>query len=552
MSPKFLGQYLLENRVGALADIRGHGQQMCGAVRKDFDLGGGEGILGVEPVEDSPGDKAVAADTDAVAFLFAAAVLLPVGHFPDRFKGFNESAARYGGHIRNLVSGDHGVFDPQVNGIDTQLLGGDIHLRLCRKKGLRRAKTAHGTCRWFVGVYMFSHKTVMGIAVEHGPEISAQKRGRGTHGIVGPAVQIDVQILCHQGAVFFKADLGAQFHGMASAAGGELLLPGQGKFDRFAGFFGHEGGTELPWPQLHFTAETAADSRFDHADVVFTHVERGRQQALHDVGNLGRCPEGYPAVEFTLGQGCAGLEIGRTYGVDRKNILTDIIGLCKPFLNAAILNFSIDADVAGGCLVDNRCSLGQGILNIENSRQFLVFHAYQFKGFGCDVLVNRRNSGNFVANEADLVHGQGVFVLGNRKQSPVAIFDFGCVFPGDDTFDTGQGSGFAHVNVENTGMGQRASQKLAMQHARQFDVVGVNGTAGGFFTAVRSGDIMANYLVFITHGGSSMSCLLSLLGSLGSLSLLGLLGLLSSLSLLSLLGLLGLLSSLSHLTYGVF
>ena len=91
--------------------------------------------------------------------------------------------------------------------------------------------------------------------------------------------------------------------------------------------------------------------------------------------------------------------------------------------------------------------LAREACDIENSRQFLVFHVYQFKGFCCGVLVNSRNSGNFIANEADLVHGQGVFVLGNRKQAPVAIFDFGCVFSGDDTFDAWQGSGFAHVNV---------------------------------------------------------------------------------------------------------
>jgi hypothetical protein len=53
--------------------------------------------------------------------------------------------------------------------------------------------------------------------------------------------------------------------------------------------------------------------------------------------------------------------------------------------------------------------------------------------------------------------------------------------------------------MSNTGVGYRASQKLAMQHARQFHVIGINCAAGGFFTTIGSGNIVANYCVFVTH-----------------------------------------------------
>ena len=54
-------------------------------------------------------------------------------------------------------------------------------------------------------------------------------------------------------------------------------------------------------------------------------------------------------------------------------------------------------------------------------------------------------------------------------------------------------------------MGYRTSQQLAVQHAREFDVIGIDCAAGGFFTAIGSGDVMANYCMLFTHRETSNS-----------------------------------------------
>jgi len=61
-------------------------------------------------------------------------------------------------------------------------------------------------------------------------------------------------------------------------------------------------------------------------------------------------------------------------------------------------------------------------------------------------------------------------------------------------------------------MGHRASQKLAMEHARQFDVIGINCSAGGFFTPIGARNIFANYCVLFTHGESSSVLFIEFVG----------------------------------------
>ena len=83
---------------------------------------------------------------------------------------------------------------------------------------------------------------------------------------------------------------------MTAPTAGELLLPGEGELDGPAAAHGHEGCAELPGPQLHLAAEGAADVGLDHPHLVLGDAEGARQEALHDVGDLGAGPEGHPAA----------------------------------------------------------------------------------------------------------------------------------------------------------------------------------------------------------------------------------------------------------------
>jgi hypothetical protein len=87
-----LGEDLLQHRIGALADVGGHGEQVHGAVGVGADLGGAEGILRVEPVEVAAGDEAVAADADAAARPLLAPLAPPIAHLRDLFQALGKGA----------------------------------------------------------------------------------------------------------------------------------------------------------------------------------------------------------------------------------------------------------------------------------------------------------------------------------------------------------------------------------------------------------------------------------------------------------------------------
>ena len=74
---------------------------------------------------------------------------------------------------------------------------------------------------------------------------------------------------------------------MTPATGGEFLFSGQREFYRAAEFTGYKGGAKLPGSHLHLAAKTAADKRFDDADIIFPHLQGRGQQALDKVGGLG-------------------------------------------------------------------------------------------------------------------------------------------------------------------------------------------------------------------------------------------------------------------------
>jgi hypothetical protein len=65
----------------------------------------------------------------------------------------------------------------------------------------------------------------------------------------------------------------------------------------------------------------------------------------------------------------------------------------------------------------------------------------------------------------------------------------------------GHGSCFAGVDGPDAGVGQWASEQFAVKHAGKFDVIGIDGLAGGFGPAVGPGDVFSDDTVRI-HGKS--------------------------------------------------
>ncbi|VTR70877.1 hypothetical protein DESC_870033 [Desulfosarcina cetonica] len=486
------GQNLGHDGFHPLPDIRGHSEQVGGAVFEHLHFGGREVVLGIEPVEHAAGDEAVAADADALSGIGILANFIPVAHFAHFLEGFDETATADGGHAGQDVTGHLGVFQAQVDGIDPQILGGHVHLGLGGKQGLGRTESAHGRGWGLVGVHMLAQVAVVGIAVEHGAEVSGQETGRGAHGVVGAAIKIDVQILGHDRAVFFEADLGPDGHGMAPAAGHQLLFTGEGEFHRATGFLGHERRADFPGAQFHFAAKPATHSGLDDPDVIFSQIQRRGQQALNDIRRLGGGPDGDAAFLVCLGHAGAGFHVGVALGLDRERVLADVIRFGEGFVQIAVFNFAIDTDIGFVPVVKERRVSFQRTFDVIDTGQFFVLDLDQFDGRLGNVRVHCRHGGHFIADIANLVDGQGILVLGFGKQPPVAGGDLGQIRAGDDQAHAGQGSGLAGIDVDNAGVGQRATEQFAVEHTGKFDIVGIYGLSGRFGLSVGSGNVFSD------------------------------------------------------------
>jgi hypothetical protein len=154
----------------------------------------------------------------------------PLAHFSHLLNGLFKAAAGDGGHIGNFVSAHLCVFKAQRHRVDPQGFGRHVHLNFRGVQGLGRSETAHGAGGRFVGIGVTSVKPIVGIPVQHGAEITAEKGGRRSHGIVGPAVQNNLKVFGDQASVLFKPHFGMKGHGVTSSPGQKFLLPCEGEF----------------------------------------------------------------------------------------------------------------------------------------------------------------------------------------------------------------------------------------------------------------------------------------------------------------------------------
>src|SRR4030042_1011308 len=258
-------------------------------IRKGPYLRRGEGVLGVKPVEHTPGDKTEAAYAYAMSWLKIFSLPFPAAHPGNLFEGLDELAACHRGHIPYPIPALLRVFKPQVQRINPQLLRGHVKLGLRGEERLRGTEPAHGAAWRFVGIHVLAQETEIRIAVHHGTKMTAQKGSCRSHRVIGPTVKTYLQVPGHKRSVLFKTHLGIYLHGMPSPCQHKVLFAGQGELYWKARFLGHKGGAELPGAQFHLASESSSDERLDHAYVVFTHAQRGGKKALHYIRRLRGC-----------------------------------------------------------------------------------------------------------------------------------------------------------------------------------------------------------------------------------------------------------------------
>ncbi len=115
---------------------------------------------------------------------------------------------------------------------------------------------------------------------------------------------------------------------------------------------------------------------------------------------------------------------------------------------------------------------------IDDDRQFLVFDLDEVGGVGGDVAIGGDDEGDLLVLEQHLAVGEHHLHVAGERRHPGEI-DALELLGGEHGDDAGHGLGLRRVDVLDARMGAAGAMKIAVQHARQFEVVDVIAAALG-------------------------------------------------------------------------
>ena len=164
-------------------------------------------------------------------------------------------------------------------------------------------------------------------------------------------------------------------------------------------------------------------------------------------------------------------------------------------------------------LVQDRRVVLHGVQHVDGGRQHLVVHLDQLQGLFRNVDVDGGHRGHGMPAVQHLVVRQRVvaqMLHVDRHLAEVghAVLGLGHVVRRHHRLDARQGLGLAGIDRADAGVGVRAAQHLAVQHAGQPHVGAVNRPPGHFVGAVRphrtGSDDLIRCRCFCHSGNTSM------------------------------------------------
>ena len=362
--------------------------------------------------------------------------------------------------------------ETQFGRVNFQPIRDLVELYFLAEAGLNGAVAALRPARGLVGEHPAGiegiARQVVGDRLQH----RRIERAGDTVGTVSAAVQQGLQVHGGQRAVYVHA--GAKFHQhrVAAAMAVKYLFAVQADLD---GTAQHQRGfdnDDFVVERVGLAAETTAVGRGDDADMGHGQVQGLGHSPVHVVGALGAGPEGYPA--FSLRHADCGMLLQGQVGIafEEKDVLEHVGAVRQALLHVTELVAEAFMDVPlfavvvqpGGLLFQRLNGVGDGI-------QRFVLDPDQFQRLFRGELVSGNDRGNGVADETHFFPAQGLFILAYRQY---AVF-IGKILTGQDQLHAGMAFRPADIDRPDKGMGHVGTQQLAMQHARQHDVVGKAG-----------------------------------------------------------------------------
>ena len=319
------------DRRSRAADVRRTLGQRDRAVRIDRKVDGGL-QASVHPV----------AERDSASDILTLQRSVPVGMVPERFEHLHESDAREHRPVHLAGAFFRRVQQPELDGVDSELLCYLVHHRLRRELGVRRARRA--VCRGLglvennvVGV----HDGVRDVVRREDALGGSPDRRAGIRSRLERQMRLGRDEFAFLRRAHLDPDVGAG----RRAGGLELIRAAHRHLDRMARLLGQHGHDRLS-VRLELAAKAAADLLRRQLDLRQGHVEHLRRGVTNVEGALGTVPDvDAPVVAPVDGAGVR-LDVALVHRRGVELALDDHVGFLEALGDIAPLVLRVIGDVA--------------------------------------------------------------------------------------------------------------------------------------------------------------------------------------------------------------
>ena len=123
-------------------------------------------------------------------------------------------------------------------------------------------------------------------------------------------------------------------------------------------------------------------------------------------------------------------------------------------------------------LADHGRALRHGLERIDVDRQRLVFHLDQIGAVGRGIAAIRDHEGDFLVLKENLAVGQHHLHVAGERRHPGEVHGLERL-GGDHRDDAGYCGGLGRIDLFDAGVGVRRAVEVAIEHARQLQIVDV-------------------------------------------------------------------------------
>ena len=235
---------------------------------------------------------------------------------------------------------------------------------------------------------------------------------------VGTSIEVGSEVHCSDATVFFHPGPNPHQDRMPSTMTIKNLFPGQRDFDRSSGQHRQFADHDFMGKRIRFPTKTSTYRAGDDPDLAGRKFQHLRQGTMNIMGSLGRGPEGHPTIGPALSDGR--MLLHRHVGVAfiMKDVLTDMIGLRKPFFHVTEFQGHKFVDVPLiSVFVNLSIGFGQAFLNRHHRRKWLILDPDVLQGSLRGFLIQGGHRCDRIPNHPDFFNAKRLFILADGKDS---------------------------------------------------------------------------------------------------------------------------------------